>query len=84
MPGVTIRSLGLTWRDEIEMTLADGQTVGFQLYGATIIRHEQQRAIRVLETSDEAVIGADLLWGSTLTMQMREGAHIAIEELPAS
>lgn len=24
LPRATIRSLGLTWRDEIEMTLADG------------------------------------------------------------
>ena len=84
LPGVTIRSLGLTWRDEIEMTLADGQTVRFQLYGATIIWHERRREIRVLETSDEAIIGADLLWGSVLTMQMREGGHVSIEELPAS
>ena len=84
LPGITIRSLGLTWRDEIEMTLADGQTVRFQLYGATIIWHELRREIRVLETSDEAIIGADLLWGSAVTMQMREGGHVFIEELPAS
>ena len=84
LPGITIRSLGLTWRDEIEMTLADGQTVRFQLYGATIIWHEHRRAIRVLETWDEAIIGAALLCGSAVTMQMREGGHVFIEELPAS
>lgn len=84
LPSMTIRNLGLTWRDEVEMTLADGQTVRFQLYGATIIWHERRREIRVLETSDEAIIGADLLWGSAVTMQMREGGHVFIEELPAS
>ena len=82
LPGATIRSLRLTWRDEIEMTLADGQTVRFQLYGATIIWHDRQREIRVLETSDEAIIGADLLWGSAVTMQMRDGGHVSIEQLP--
>ncbi len=84
LPRATIRSLGLTWRDEIEMTLANGETVSFQLYSATIIWHERRREIRVLETSDEAIIGADLLWGSTLTVQMREGGHVSIDELPAS
>ena len=82
LPRATIRALGLTWRDEIEMTLANGETVGFQLYSATIIWHERRREIRVLETLDEAIIGADLLWGSTLTMQMREGGDVIIEELP--
>ena len=84
LPRATIRSLGLTWRDEIEMTLANGETVGFQLYSATIIWHERRREIRVLETLDEAIIGTDLLWGSTLTMQMREGGDVIIEELPDS
>ena len=84
LPTATIRSLGLIWRDEIEMTLADGQTVSFQLYSATIIWHERRREIRVLETSDEAIIGADLVWGSTLTMQMREGGEVIIQELPDS
>ena len=84
LPMATIRSLGLIWRDEIEMTLADGQTVSFQLYSATIIWHERRREIRVLETSDEAIIGADLLWGSALTMQMREGGDVIIQELPDS
>ena len=55
LPGATIRNLGLTWRDEIEMTLADGQTVGFPRYAATIIWHDRQREIRVLETSHEAI-----------------------------
>ena len=64
------------------MTLANGEIVGFQLYSATIIWHEQQREIRVLETPDEAITGADLLWGSTLTVQMREGGDVIIEELP--
>ncbi len=82
LPRAAIRSLGLTWRDEIEMTLADGQTARFQLCSATIIWHERRREIRVLETLDEAIIGADLLWGSTLTMQMREGGDVIIEELP--
>lgn len=84
LPRATIRSLGLTWRDEIEMTLANGETARFQLYSATIIWHELRREIRVLETLDEAIIGADLLWGSTLTMQMRDGGGVIIEELPDS
>lgn len=84
LPRATIRGLGLTWRDEIEMTLADGQATRFQLYGSTVIWHERQREIRVLETSDEAIIGADLLWGSTLSVQMREGGDVIIEELPDS
>ena len=82
LPRAAIRSLGLTWRDEIEMTLADGQAARFQLYGSTVIWHERRREIRVLETSDEAIAGADLLWGSALSVQMREGGDVIIEELP--
>ena len=82
LPRAAIRSLGLTWRDEIEMTLADGQAARFQLYSSTVIWHERRREIRVLETSDEAIVGADLLWGSALSVQMREGGDVIIEELP--
>ncbi len=83
LPAAMIRGFGLVRDDEIQMTLANGQSSRFQQYIATIIWHDRRREIRVLETADESIIGANLLWGSEVTMQMREYGSVAITEMPA-
>ena len=82
LPDAVIRRLGLSPWDEVHMILADGRRSMFRRYTATIIWHDRRREIRVLETADESIIGANLLWGSEVTMQMRDGGSVVIDEIP--
>lgn len=49
-------------------------------YAGTALWHGRRRALQVLETDDESLVGMSLLEGSDITIQARAGGSVLIEE----
>lgn len=63
--------------------LADGQSVQFNTYLATVSWHDRPRMVLALESNGVPLLGAAMLWGSRVTLDMEDGGEASIEELSA-
>ena len=79
LPFNTIRRLGLTYRGRKPVRLAVGEMMA-SYYAGTALWHGRRRALQVLETDGESLIGMSLLEGSVITIQDRAGGSVLIEE----
>ena len=82
LPSDTVHQLELelTLRGNIDMILADGQRTTLPVWTGAVIWHERPRRVSVIESSGEALLGMNLLLGSTLTMDVRIDGDVTIEE----
>lgn len=79
LPPSTIRGLGLTRETVFKATLADGQEVYLGGYETTALWHDQPVRVMALESGNEALLGMNLLLGSTVTMSVEVNGAVLIE-----
>ena len=79
LPVEFIRELGLSLYGEVSATLADGQTNDYNHYRAIVLWAGERRVIEVMESRNQYLLGTNLLFDSTLTVQMWEGGDVVIE-----
>lgn len=66
---------------DIELTLADGTTVAFNVYTADILWHDRVRRVAAVNTDGTSLIGMELLRGSNLNINAAPGGRVTITEL---
>ena len=81
LPPDAVSSLGLAALAPSIYELADGQSVQFNTYLATVYWHDRPRMVLALESNGVPLLGASMLWGSRITLDMEEGGRVSIEEL---
>ena len=82
--------LSITTIQELELAragyrfeeLADGSITKFMSYTATVLWDGQPRSINVIEADSEPLIGMELLLGSRVTLDVRDGGPVTIDPLP--
>ena len=83
LPTAHISRLGLTSTGTVNTQLADGQVVRAKTYPATIIWLGTSTAVNVVESEKNIpLIGAKLLWGSSMSIEWEFGGHVTITPLP--
>ena len=81
LPSHTIERLGLVYRTQVrEWVLASGDEVPLAEYDGLVSWHGQVRRVAVLETGCEPLLGTSLLLGSRISIDMRTGGEVLIEE----
>ena len=63
-------------------TLADGSVVVLDVYLATVLWHEQEREILVLQAEGGPLVGMGLLYGSRVVLHVVEDGEVLIEPWP--
>lgn len=81
LPSRTVRSLDLPFLSTRRVTLANGTRVVLELYLATVVWHEDEREVPVLQAENGALIGMALLEGSRVTLDVVEGGGVSINPL---
>lgn len=82
LPAATIASLGLTWINNTPMGLADGSTVWFAVYEATVIWDGTPRDSVVRAVAGAPLVGMYLLQGYDLRARLEPGGAVEIELIP--
>lgn len=81
LPSEAISALGLVSLTPSTYELADGQTVQFNTYLATVSWHDRPRLALALEANGIPLLGTSLLWGSRVILEMQAGGAVVIDEL---
>ena len=81
LPPEAISTLGLAPLTPSTYQLANGQSVQFNTYLATVSWHGRPRLVLALEANGIPLLGTSLLWGSRVTLEMQEGGPVIIDEL---
>lgn len=84
LPRAVINLLGLRPAGDMALLLANEQEARFIYYNGEVMRHNGFREVKVLESEDSYLVGADLLAGSHIEIDMTSGGAVTIRELPAS
>ena len=81
LPVQMIEFLGLSSRGQaLAWTIATGDEVPLAEYDGVVSWHGQSRRVIVVETGDEPLLGTSLLSGSRISIDMRGGGEVLIEE----
>ena len=76
-----ISRIGLQRRPSIEISLAARVSRRLRSYRGEVIWHERPRVVRILEAPGTPLLGMRLLSDSQLTIQVRPGGNVLIEEM---
>ena len=82
LPATTIRQLGLPEDIRRPAVTATGARVSLTTYRGTVLWYGQLRSIQVVEADSEPLLGMELLLGSRVTLDVREGGPVTIDALP--
>jgi clan AA aspartic protease len=81
LPRSVIDKLGLRWRRQGSATLADGSTVGFSVFDASVTWNKRVCPILVDEAETAPLLGMSLLWDHHLSMDVRTKGRVEITPL---
>lgn len=81
LPTAAIESLNLLWLCRQQGMLADGQLHIFDVYTATIVWGDRERVVEVEAADVDPLLGMSLLAGNQLTLEVRAGGNVTIEQL---
>jgi clan AA aspartic protease len=82
LPSSVVQALHLPFAGYRRATLADGSTVVLDLYLATVLWHEQEREILVLQAEGGPLMGMALLDGSRVVVHVVDDGDVLIEPWP--
>ena len=82
LPLALVNSLGLPRVNTDKVILADGNTVGVDLYEGVVIWDAQERAIIVHCMEGSPLIGMSLLYDHLLTMEVVDSGAVSIDAIP--
>ena len=81
LPTRRIASLTLTYAGSTRAVLGDGQEVSLDLFEATVLWDGQEREVAVLAAEGSALVGMALLSGYRVTLEVKGGGVVTIENL---
>ena len=81
LPTRRIASLTLTYAGSTRAVLGDGQEVSLDLFEATVLWDGQEREAAVLAAEGSALVGMALLSGYRVTLEVKGGGVVTIENL---
>ena len=81
LPAAAIRQLGLPMGIRRPAVTATGDRVSLTTYRGTVLWYGQIHSIQVVEADSEPLLGMELLLGSRLTLDVREGGPVTIDAL---
>ena len=79
LPTELIGQLALILVGQTMMTLADGQTIEANQYQATAVWDGEQLTVDVMESESQSLLGTNLIYGSTIIIQMWAGGDVVID-----
>jgi len=82
LPSHVVQTLQLPFVGHRRATLGDGSIVVLDLYLATVLWHEQEREVLVLQADGEALVGMALLYGSRVVLYVVDDGDVLIEPWP--
>lgn len=81
LPGSLVSGLKLPLVGNRRATLGDGSVVVLDVYLATVLWHDQDREVLVLQAGGGPLIGMSLLLGNRVTLDVVGGGNVVIGEL---
>ena len=81
LPESDIRRLGLTHAGHRYSITASGNEERFEFYRTWVLWHGQLYRVEVFESIDQPLLGMELLEGSLVTVDAREGGGVMVEEV---
>ena len=82
IPSHVVRTLRLPFVGHRRATLGDGSIIVLDLYLATLLWHEQEREVLVLQADGEPLVGMTLLYGSRVVLHVVDDGDVLIEPWP--
>lgn len=82
LPATIIRQLGLLEDIRRPAVTATGDRVILMTFRATVLWNGQSLSVQVVEADSEPLLGMELLLGSRVTFDVREGGLVTVETLP--
>ena len=80
LPLATIRQLGLAFSGRRAVILASGERSAVDAYSGVVPWHGRRRNVIALESSSEFLLGLSLLSGSRVTLDVRAGGSVLVED----
>jgi clan AA aspartic protease len=82
LPSHVVRPLQLPFVGHRRATLGDGSIVVLDLYLATVLWHEQEREVLVLQADGGPLVGMALLYGSRVVLHVVDDGDVLVEPWP--
>jgi clan AA aspartic protease len=82
LPSHVVRTLQLPFVGHRRATLGDGSIAVLDLYLATVLWHEQEREVLVLQADGGPLVGMALLYGSRVVLHIVDDGDVLIEPWP--
>lgn len=82
LPPALVHTLRLPLVGNRRATLGDGSVVVLDVYLATVLWHDQEREVLVLQADSDPLVGMSLLYGNRVTLHIVEDGDVLIDELP--
>lgn len=82
LPPALVHTLRLPLVGNRRATLGDGSVVVLDVYLATVLWHDQEREVLVLQADSDPLVGMSLLYGNRVTLYIVEDGDVLIDELP--
>jgi clan AA aspartic protease len=84
LPSEAVRHLQLPFVGHRRAIVGDGRRVVLDLYLATVLWHEQEREVLVLQADGGPCVGMALLRGSRVVLHVVDDGDVLIEPWPAT
>jgi clan AA aspartic protease len=82
LPPSLVATLGLAWRDDRDVQLADGNIIRLNIYSAVVVWDNQPRHVEIHAANSTPVVGVKLLEGSELRIRFVNGGLVWIDVIP--
>jgi clan AA aspartic protease len=82
LPSHVVRTLRLPFVGHRRATQGDGSIAVLDLYLATVLWHEQEREVLVLQADGGPLVGMALLYGSRVVLPIVDDGDVLIEPWP--
>ena len=80
LPEVVIADLGLVSQGKVSVTLATGEESQVDYYLTRVLWHDELRWVEVIGSTDQSLLGMELLRGYRLAIEAWEGGEVVVEE----
>jgi clan AA aspartic protease len=82
LPSHIVRPLQLPFVGYRRATLGDGSIIVLEMYLATVLWHEQEREVLVLQADGGPLVGMALLYGSRVVLHVVDDGDVLVEPWP--
>ena len=80
LPEVVIADLGLVSQGKVSVTLATGEESQVDYYLTRVLWHDELSWVEVIGSTDQSLLGMELLRGYRLAIDAWKGGEVSVEE----